>query len=122
MYRYIQSPQFTKGLNGYKKVIDDKSLNNFLKDLSNAPRSAKSAHYLQGAFAKFNIWSAHFKTRGSVFFTTLYLLCDDKLSSCSGSQKLCNTFIQKCEKPTQQIVFLEIAKDEPYKKLADFYT
>lgn len=120
MYRYIQSPTFLQDIKKYKNAIDDKSLNNFFSDLSNSPRKAKKAHPLHGRLS--NIWSAHLKSRGKIFFTILYMLCDEGLFHCSGDQKLCKGFISTCNKPTEQIVFLKLEKGEPYEKLAVFYT
>lgn len=122
MYRYTQSPKFLSKLNDYGNIIDGKALNNFFKDLSNSPRKAKKAHSLHKPFSKFNIWSAHLKSKGGAFFTVLYLICDGGINNCSGGGELCKSFISKCEKPTQQIVFLQIEQGEPYNKLSRFFT
>ena len=122
MYRYAQSPKFSSGLNDYSKIIDENTLNNFFKDLSNSPRSAKKAHPLNKPFSKFHIWSAHLKSKSGAFFTILYLICDRGINSCSGGGELCKSFISKCEKPIRQIVFLQIEQGEPYNKLSLFFT
>ena len=116
MYRYILSPEFSSKLNDYNKIIDEKALNNFFRDLPDSPRKAKGAHSLHKPFSKFNIWSAHLKSKGGIFFTILYLICDNGINSCPGDIELCKNFISKCEKPIQQIVFLQIEQGEPYDK------
>lgn len=122
MYRYVQSSEFSDSLKKYINLIDEKSLNNFLKDLSNSPRKAKGAHSLHFPFSKFNIWSAHFTTKNRSFFTVLYLICDNAINSCLGEIELCKIIILKCNKPTEQIYFWRLELGEPYDKLSKFFS
>lgn len=121
MYRYVQSLEFSDSLKKYTNLIDQKSLNNFLRDLPNSPRKAKGAHSLHFPFSRFNIWSAHFSTKGCNFFTVLYLICDNTINSCLGGREFCKIIIPKCEKPTDQIYFWRLELGEPYDKLSKFF-
>ncbi len=122
MYRYVQSPEFLASLQENKNILTDEKINKFLTNISGSPRRAKKAHPLKKPFSKFNIWLSHLEAKGGGFFTILYLICDDALNSCSGNNQRCKHFIKKCEKPTEQIVLLDIQKGEPYSKLQRFYS
>jgi hypothetical protein len=123
MYRYVQSPEFVSAVSDYtqKKIIKNEVFNKFLNELSGSPRAAKKAHPLKKPFSNFNIWSAHLKVN-KAFFTTLYLICDDSYSSCAGGATHCKHFIEKCNKPSEQIVLLKFSPGEPYKSLGRFFT